>query len=823
MAKQIEISDLNPNIQDSSLEQVIHNSMIPYAEYVILDRALPRVEDGLKPVQRRILYTMHELSITPDKPYRKSARIVGDCLGKYHPHGDRSVYDAMVRMAQPFNMRMTLIDGHGNYGSVDGDSAAAMRYTEARLMPLAMELLRDLDKDTVKFSLNFDDTMLEPDMLPGRYPNLLVNGATGIAVGLATNIPPHNLAETIDAVTAFIDNSNISLKEVMKIIKGPDFPTGGYIIAGEDLERAYETGKGKIILRAKVEIENAENEKKNIVITQLPYQVNKANLLQKILELKENKKELFAGIYDISDESDRSGMRAVIKLRKDCDPQAILKELYNCSDLETSFGINMVAIADGKPQQMGLLDIIHYYVNYQQEVVLRRTRYEIKEAKEREHILEGLIICIRNIDEVVKVIKSSKNTTEARANLRERFDLSEKQAQAVLDMRLARLTNLEIFKLEEELKGLKELIEQLQRILDSKKALKEVIKKELQLIKRQFKDERRSIVISSYEQAEVLFSNEQDDKIESYMVVVNADGRIKRVPIKNYNLSNKNLTEKSSESEIACCLIETQSNCTVMMFTDKGNCYKVDCSQLAECKYKEKGQLLSEITSCLPEEKVIFIYPYLDELSDGNLIFFTKQGFVKKSPWSEYNLLKSSFAAIKLKEGDEVINIENDATDTSMLFVTAKGMCLNASKDDLPSQGRIAGGVRGISIADSDYVIFAAQVSKEGDIIAVTDKGMFKKTRISEFEVIGRYRKGVKFTDLKGDAGGKLIFANYVIFPYEIAVTGAEELVALSTDEIPSESRLSKVKSISGYKKGFKAKSAYMHRNSAQYITIQTK
>lgn len=824
MAKQLEITEITENIQDSSLDQVIHNSMIPYAEYVILDRALPRVEDGLKPVQRRILFTMHELGLTPDKPYRKSARIVGDCLGKFHPHGDKSVYDAMVRMAQPFNMRMPLVDGHGNYGSIDGDSAAAMRYTEARLMPLAMELLKDLDKDTVKFSLNFDDTILEPDMLPGRYPNLLVNGASGIAVGLATNIPPHNLGETIDAVVAFLDNRNISLKEIMKIIKGPDFPTGGFIIADEELERAYDTGKGKITLRAKIEIENADNDKKNIVVTELPYQVNKANLLQKILELKESNKEQLAGIYDISDESDRSGMRAVIKLRKDCDPQSILKVLYKSCELETTFAINMVAIADGKPQQMGLLDIIHYYVNYQKEVILRRTRFEIKEAREREHILEGLVICIRNIDEVIKIIKSSKNTTEARANLRERFDLSEKQAQAVLDMRLARLTSLEIYKLEEELKGLKELIARLQQILDSKRALTETLKKELLAIKRQFKDARRSVIIGGAEEADLLINgNDESDVVESYAVTVNADGRVKRVPVKNFNMSSKNLTDKTGLCEITCSLIETQSNYSVMIFTDKGNCYRVDCSRLPECKYREKGKMLSEIAGGLPDEKVIFIYPYLGQIESGALLFFTKQGFVKKTGWDEYNLLKSSFAAIKLKEGDEVISIENDASDTSMLFVTAKGMCLNASKDDVPAQGRIASGVRGINLAGGDYVIFAGQVSKEGDIIAVTDRGMFKKTRVSEFEVMGRYRKGLKFTDLKGDAGSKLIFAQYVIFPFDIAVTGEDEIVTLSTDEVPSESRTAKPKGISGYKKGFKAKSAYIHRQDAQYITIAAK
>ena len=392
------MSEENSRILVRNMEEVMHDSMMPYSEHVILDRALPRVEDGLKPVQRRILYTMHELGITPDKPYRKSARVVGDCLGKYHPHGDTSIYYAMVRMAQPFSMGATLVDGHGNFGSVDGDGAAAMRYTEVRMAPLALELLRDLEKNTVKWRCNFDDTRMEPDILPGRFPNLLVNGASGIAVGLATNIPPHNLAETIDGVVAFIDNPRIKLKDMMKIIKGPDFPTGGYVIGGDELVKAYETGRGKITLRAKVHIENGDNDKKIIVIDELPYQVNKAQLLENILKLREDKKGILTGISDIADESDRNGMRAVIKVKRDCDPKPILDMLFKHTNLSISFGINMVAIADGKPQQMGLLDILSYYVDYQRQVILKRTKFELEEKKEREHILEGLVIAVRNID-----------------------------------------------------------------------------------------------------------------------------------------------------------------------------------------------------------------------------------------------------------------------------------------------------------------------------------------------------------------------------------------------------------------------------------------
>ena len=823
MAKDKTICNITGEIQDSCLEKVMHDSMIPYAEYVILDRALPRVEDGLKPVQRRILYTMHELGITPDKPYRKSARIVGDCLGKYHPHGDKSVYDAMVRMAQPFNMRMMLVDGHGNYGSIDGDTAAAMRYTEARLMPLATELLRDIDKETVKFSLNFDDTVKEPDMLPGRYPNLLVNGASGIAVGLATNIPPHNLAEAIDGVVAYIDNKNIKLKELMKIIKGPDFPTGGYIIA-EELEKAYETGKGRIILRAKIEIENAENDKKNIVITELPYQVNKANLLQKILELKESKKDLLAGIYDICDESDRSGMRAVIRVKKDYDPKDIINILYKSTDLQTSFNINIVAIADGKPQQMGLIDIIYYYVNYQKEIILKRTKYEIREAKEREHILEGLVVCVRNIDEVIKIIKTSQNTGQARQRLRDRFSLSERQAQAILDMRLARLTNMEIFKLEEELKELKKLIAELQNILDNKKVLNDLLKKELLNIKKLYKDNRRSIVVSDAQDVVIQDDEKRLGVAEEYAVVVNAGGHIKKVPLKNYNLSNKTLTEKSGMHDIATLLVETQINATVMVFTDKGNCYKLDCKDFPECKWRDKGSMLYDIyKGASSDERIVFVYPYIDDFPRGSLVFFTKQGYVKKSDWAEYDLYKSAFQAIKLKDDDAVINIENDADGTSLLFVTAKGMCLNADKSDLPSQGRIAGGVHGISLNDKDYVVFGGQVSCEGEIFTVTDKAMIKKVSLSEIDVIGRYRKGVKLLDLTKETGEKIAFASYVIFSSDIALIDDQSVItAFSTDDIKVQSRTSKPKAIDG-KKGFTVKGAYIHRSCGQFITLQLK
>ena len=477
--KQLDIFDLEHSevekMEDGSklitkpMELVMHESMMPYAEHVILDRALPRVEDGLKPVQRRILYSMYEQSNLPDKPTRKSARIVGDCMGRYHPHGDSSIYDAMVRMAQSFSMNVPLIIGQGNFGNIDGDGAAAMRYTEAKLSPAAVELLRDIDKDTVKWSRNFDDTTKEPDMLPGRFPNLLVNGATGIAVGLATNIPPHNFGEVIDGVIAYIENKNISLANMMKIIKGPDFPTGGYVVPGEGLKQAYDTGKGKILIRAKMHVEAGNADRRNIVITEIPYGVNKSDLLVKIGALKDEKKETFQGIAEIVDESDKEGMRAVIKLRKDCEPKKIIDALLKYSQLQVTFGINMVAIADGKPQLMGLLDIIAYYVNYQRDVILRRSKFELAEAKEREHILQGLVIAVQNIDEVIKIIKNAASTSDAKAKLRSAFDLSDRQAQAILDLRLARITKLEVNKLVLELQELERTINRLNAIINSKR------------------------------------------------------------------------------------------------------------------------------------------------------------------------------------------------------------------------------------------------------------------------------------------------------------------------------------------------------------------
>ena len=787
------------------LEEVLPGSMLPYAEFVILDRALPRVEDGLKPVQRRILYTMYEMGLTPDKPHKKSARIVGDCMGKYHPHGDSSVYDAMVRMAQDFNMRMTLVNGHGNFGSVDGDPAAAMRYTEARLEPLALELLRDIEKDTVRFGLNFDDSLKEPETLPGRFPNLLVNGASGIAVGLATNIPPHNLGEVIDGIVAYIDNPKIKLFEMMKYIKAPDFPTGGYIIANELLQ-AYETGRGKITLRAKLNVEEGDNDKKLIVVTELPYQVNKAKLLSKIAELREEKKDILGGISEITDESDRSGMRAVIKVKKDADVDKIIAALYKYTDLECTFGINMVAIAEGKPQQLGLLDIIKHYVAYQREVVLRRTKFDLAQAKERCHILEGLIIAVRNIDEVIEIIKTSESVPVARQRLRERFDLSERQAQAILDLRLARLTKLEIYKLEQELEELKKLIARLTAIVESKKLQMQVVSDELKEIKKAYKSERKSNLV--FDVADIKVEKFDDARpVEKCVLAYTADGKIKVVTEKNFNMSDKNLSEKSSLSDVFLLQLRTATDRVVYSFTNMGNCYKIDFEDVAPGKLKAKGMAYKDLCpDALDGEKPVYFCEVGEKMPKGSLLFYTKLGYVKKTDWKEYNILKYAFQAAKVNEGDEIIGIEPDDPEptTTLFFVTAQGMCLNAYKNDIPTQGRISAGVRGISLSEGDYVVYAGQIDGEGEIIVATSGNTWKKVIASQIDPMARYRKGVRIADLGKDR--RVVYADYVTEPYKIAVQMDDgSLIQADTeDDISIEDRNTKGKNIK-LKKGCKA------------------
>ena len=781
----------------SSLDEVLNNSMIPYSESVILDRALPRVEDGLKPVQRRILYAMYEMGLTPDKPHKKCAKIVGEVLGKFHPHGDSSVYGALVHLAQDFNMRMPLVDGQGNFGTVDGDSAAAYRYTEARQTALSLELLRDIEKDTVNFSLNFSDELEEPDTLPGKFPNLLVNGATGIAVGLATNIPPHNLEEVIDGTIAYIDNPKISLKEMMKHIKAPDFPTGGYIVVGEELEEAYKTGRGKIKIKARVNIEKESGEKQNLIISELPYQVNKANLLKKIADMKEERKDLLGGISDVVDESDRNGMRAVIKLRKDADAKAILAYLYKNTDLETTFGINMVAIANGKPCQLGLLEIISYYVNYQRDVILRRSKFDLERAKERAHILEGLIVAVKNIDEVIKIIKSAENTADARAKLRERFSLTEVQANAILDLRLARLTKLEIFKLEEELASLKKLIAELTVIIGSKQKQMEVVKKELIDVKKKYGDDRRSNLIIGGKEMDVQSVEKELKQIDDFVVAFTEGKTFKKMTEKNFKSSDKSVKDNSIADDFVNFAVKAKSDQTLLAFTNLGNCCKIDMEIAPECRFRDKGSKFNAVCkdAVKNEYPVAFFAVYEDKLPDGHLLFYTKDGLIKKTEWSEYNLLKPYYQAIKLKDGDELVAVEQDLPETTIAFITKDGLALNALKDDIPVQGRVAGGVKGINLNKGDQIVLVGQIDEEGEFVIITDGGFYKRVIMAEIEPMARYRKGVKIVEL--GKTNKVVYANIVKEPYDIAVIDTFGVAfTVNTEELNIEGRTTKGKTL---------------------------
>ena len=800
--------DENKGLIFTSLDEVLKNSMIPYAENVILDRALPRVEDGLKPVQRRILYAMNEMGLTHDKPHKKCAKIVGECLGKYHPHGDSSVYGALVHLAQDFNMRMPLINGHGNFGTVDGDSAAAYRYTEARLEALALELLRDIDKDTVKFNLNFDDTCEEPETLPGRYPNLLVNGATGIAVGLATNIPPHNLCEVIDGTIAYIDNPKISLKEMMKYIPAPDFPTGGYIISGEELEEAYKTGRGKIKIRARVNIEKESGEKQNLVISELPYQVNKAELLKKISEMREERKEYLGNIADVVDESYRNGMRAVIKLKKDADAKAILNYLYKNTQLETSFGINMVAIANGKPCQLGLLDIISYYVNYQREVILRRSKFELERAKERAHILEGLIIAVQNIDEVVKIIKNADNTADARAKLRQRFNLSEVQANAILDLRLARLTKLEVTKLEEELRELKKKIEELTAIIASKAKQMAVIVKELKEIKKKFGDDRRSHIIEGGKEVDIASVEKELKQIDDFVVAYTENKAFKKMTERNFKSSDKKVKDNSTDFVKFVC--NAKSDQTLLAFTNLGNVCKIDMEIAPECRFRDKGFKFTDVVKEAQrnEYPVAFFAVNENQVPDGYLLFYTKNGLIKKTEWKEYTLIKPYYQAIKLKDDDVLVGVEQDLPETTIAFITSSGIVLNAVKDSIPVQGRVAGGVKGINLSKGDNIVFVSQVDEEGELVIITDTGFYKKVLSAEIEPLERARKGVKICEL--GRVNKIIFANYVKEPYDIAVVDNFGVAfSVNTEELSIENRTTKGKTLKNENKKRKPEKAF--------------
>lgn len=786
MAKR-EINSVVPtgNLYTMTVEDVMSSSMLPYSEYVIMDRALPRVEDGLKPVQRRILFDMIELGLTPDKPFKKSARVVGDTLGKFHPHGDSSVYGAMVRMAQNFVMGECLVEGQGNFGSIDGDGAAAMRYTEVRLTPLALELMRDLDKDTVSFSFNFDDTLKEPDYLTGRFPNLFVNGASGIAVGLATNIPTHNLGEMIDGCIAYIDNPEISLTDMLKVVKGPDFPTGGMICAGKDMEEAYATGRGKVTMRAVFHTEDDKNGKTNIVITELPYQVNKAEFLKSIGDLKMKMKDELADICDITDESDKAGMRAVITVKKDGDVDNIIALLLKHTDMQLNFNYNVVAIADGSPKQLGLLAYLNYYIKFQNEIIVRRTQFDLDRAKARAHIVEGLCVAIANIDEVVQIIKTSSSVGDAKTKLMERFNLTDIQTQAILDMRLSRLTSLEVEKLQQELQDLLKTIEELTAILGSKARQMSVIKKELKEIKAKYATPRKTQIVTTFEDY-VITPIERLLDTECAVAVTNDGLRLKTLDIKqiqnaspNYDYDNINALHKT--------IVHTSMNSNVYAFTNYGNFFSIPVRDIPNSKFNTKGTAMSEIAHAETNEKVVGLFAEQDFEENTELIFTTQDGFIKRSPASEYAGLKTGSVALKLKDFDRVVSVQINDNLPSILMVSSEGMAVNVEYKTVPVTKRASGGVIGMNLNDGDKVIFASQINTLDRVLVVTPDGVGKKFSLNELPISARNRKGLKIV-----TGKEKIFA--IISPIvtgEVVLQDKDKIYAVDVNDITIQTRTS--------------------------------
>ncbi len=757
------------NIQDKlipvNLEHEMKKSFISYAMAVIIDRALPDVRDGLKPVHRRILYDMEELGMTPDKPYRKSARLVGDVLGKFHPHGDSSVYDAMVRLAQPFNIRYTLVDGQGNYGSIDGDPAAAMRYTEARMTKLTPYLLEGIEKDTVDFYPNFDETLMQPAILPCRFPNLLVNGSSGIAVGMATNIPPHNLGEVIDGVVCMIDNPDCTIDDLMEHIKGPDFPTGGIILGRRGIREAYFTGHGRIEVRAKTNIEEMGNNRHRIVVTEIPYQVNKAKLVEKIAELVHEKR--IEGISDMRDESDREGMRIVIELKKDVYPQVVLNMLYKHTSLQETFGANMLALVGGQPRVLPLRDMVYYYLEHQKDVVTRRTRFELNKAQARAHILEGLLKALDYIDEIVELIKASKDPAAAKVGLMERFQFSEKQAQAILDMRLARLTGLEQDRLQAEYDELQVEINRLQAILADEKLLMDVIKTEILAIKAKFADERRTELTTIDGEIDV------EDLIaeEDMVVTMTRQGYIKRVSKSVYKAQNRGgrgvtgMTTKEEDYAVQMRVVGTHDE--IMFFTNMGRVYMLKCYQIPEAGRQARGTAMVNLLQVASDEKVTRMVPVPGATVEHNLVMATRQGMIKKTPFDEFrNLRKNGLIAIVLKEGDELIGVELTDGNNEILLGTRKGMCIRFNESHVRPMGRASMGVRSMRLAEDaegnllDEVIDMAPIEEGATVLAITEGGYGKRTEPDEYREQGRNGKGIRainLTEKTGDLAALLL------------------------------------------------------------------
>ena len=734
------------------LETEMKKSFISYAMAVIINRALPDVRDGLKPVHRRILYSMDELGLQPEKPFRKSARIVGDCLGKYHPHGDSSVYDAMVRLAQDFSTRYMLVEGHGNFGSVDGDGAAAMRYTEARMSKMASEMMADIEKDTVDFMPNFDETLMQPTVLPSRFPNILVNGSGGIAVGMATNIPPHNLGETIDALCALIDDPEIDNDALMQVLPGPDFPTGGIIMGLSGIASAYRTGRGRIVVRARAEIEAYGAGKSRIIITEIPYQVNKARLVERIAELVHEKR--VEGISDLRDETDRTGMRVVIELKKDVNANVILNQLYKHTDLQTTFGVIMLMLVDGEPKVLPLRDVLYYYLEHQKNVVTRRTTYDLNRAKERLHILEGLIIALDNIDEIIELVKNSASPADARQKLIDRFSLSERQAQAILDMRIQRLTGLERDKIMEEDRMLRERVSYLQSILDDEGKLLGIIKEEALAVKDKHNDKRRTEITQMIDDIDL------DDVIqeEDMAVTMTHFGYIKRLTPDTYRAQNRGgrgvIGQGTHEEDFVERLFVTSTHSNILFFTNMGRAFKKKCYAIPEAGRNAKGMPIVNLLQLGEGEKVTAMFPVAGEGTEGYLVMATRDGIIKKTPVTErQNIRKGGLIVQSLREGDALIAVEYSMGDDEFIIASRKGKCVRFVEEDVRPMGRTAMGVRSINLSEDDSVVDMVKVVKGGNVLTVTELGMGKRTPEDQYPVHHRGGKGVLATQLTEKTG----------------------------------------------------------------------
>lgn len=769
------MESLYGKIEMIDIEDEMKSSFMDYAMSVIVSRALPDVRDGLKPVHRRILFAMYDMGIRPGQPYKKCARIVGEVLGKYHPHGDAAVYDTMVRMAQDFSYRYEFVDGHGNFGSVDGDSPAAMRYTEARLSPIVMELLRDIEKDTVDFGPNFDESLEEPLVLPARYPNILVNGAAGIAVGMATNMPPHNLGEVIDATIAMINQPDIGIKELMKYIKAPDFPTGGAIIGREGTQSAYNTGRGVIKIRGTAHIEQMKNGKHRIVITELPFQVNKARLAEKIAELVGEKK--IQDISDLRDESDRSGMRLVVEVKKGVTPQVVLNNLIKRTQLEVSFGINMLALVDGVPRVLSLAEILNHYIRYQKEIVTRRTKFDLAKAEERAHILEGLLIALKNIDEVISIIKSSKTVEEARKRLIDRFALSVKQAQAILDMRLHRLTGLEQEKIEREHSELVALIAELKAILADENKLMEIIKSELKEIRKKHADERRTKIL----EVEGEFNVEDLIEEEEVVITITHSGYIKSLPVTTYKKQKRGgrgvMGMDLKEDDFVEHLFITSTHDYILFFSNKGKVYRKKVHELPLGSRTAKGQAIVNLLPFAPGEEVSTVISTKEYRSDQFLLMATKNGLVKKTAFSEYDTSrKDGVIALTLRDDDELIKVKLTSGDEDIIIVSRKGQAIRFKAKNLRAIGRTSMGVKGIALEKDDSIIGMDVVRDDADLFIITTEGYGKRTPISEYPIQNRGGKGVKTVKLvKGKgyiAGERVVKQNH-----ELVIISQEGIV----------------------------------------------